>query len=126
MAAPVPAKVAKGRQEKLIVILKDDFNFDIVERIVKHIGIIERSKKIKPTEKHRMLQNYYLTMLTYCMPKMKLIEDNTAKLGDKIAFNINIQNNDTSTPTKKGSGGVNITIPTVKKADGTYDIDPTV
>lgn len=132
--AQVPAKTGgsksltglKGKQKRFITILQDDFNFDIIERIVKHIKVIERSKKIRPPEKHRMLQNYYMTLLTYCVPKMKLIEDNTSKLGDKIAFNINIQNNDTSQsqPVKSGpGGGVNITIPTVKGKNGAYDVD---
>jgi hypothetical protein len=125
----------KGKQKRFITILQDDFNFDIIERIVSHIGVIDRSKKIKPLEKHRMLQNYYLTLLTFCVPKMKIVEDDRDKVGDKIAFNISIGGSDgtnpsgTSTtkgaPTRAQGSNVSITVPTVKGPNGSFIVDPT-
>jgi hypothetical protein len=124
------AKVKKTEQRKLITILKDDFSYDIVKEIVKHMGELKRAKKIKPLEKHRMLMNYNLTLLSYCMPKMKVLEDDRSKTGDKIQFNINVGGNEVGNAGQKGSnptptGGVNITIPTVKKADGSLGVDIT-
>ena len=119
----------KGKQKRFITILQDDFNFDIIERIVAHIGVIERGKKLKPLEKHRMLQNYYLTLLTFCVPKMKIVEDNKSTPGDKILFNIQVGGNiDATAQTGKGSkpaihSGVNITIPTVKQPDGSFTVE---
>ena len=118
-----------GKQKRFVTILKDDFNFDVIESIVKHIRQIDRAKKIKPLEKARLLQNYYLTLLNYCIPKMKLEEDKGDKVGDKISFSINIQNNTTDAKALPVSGGsasskkkpdVSITIPTVKQPDGSY------
>jgi len=113
----------KGKQKRFITILQDDFNFDIIERIVKHIGVIERGKKLKPIDKHRMLQNYYLTLLTFCIPKMKLQEDRGDKLGDKVNFSINIGGTPVDNDKAPPKGGVNISIPTVKDADGSYAVD---
>jgi hypothetical protein len=119
-----PATVADDKARKLIVILKEDHNFDIISKILDHIGLIERAKKIKPIEKHRLLQNYYLTMLTYCVPKMKIVEDDTNKNGTPINFQINIGGTPTKDPKAKKpvKGGVSITIPTKKGKDGSYSV----
>jgi hypothetical protein len=125
----------KGKQKRFITILQDDFNFDIIEKIVQHIGVLERGKKIKPLEKHRMLQNYYLTLLTFCVPKMKIIEDDRDKVGDRIQFNINIgdaggtnpsgtsANNKKGTSPRASGSNVSISIPTVKQPDGSFAVD---
>lgn len=119
---------ADKKQTKLITILKDDHNYDIISEIVTHMKEIKRAKKIKPLEKHRMLMNYNLTLLSYCMPKLKVLEDDRSKTGDKIQFNINVGGNTEVTPNQKGgipapSGGVNISIPAVKQIDGSYGIE---
>ncbi len=127
---PKPGAVAKTEQVKLITILKDDFKYDIIKEIVDHIRMIKRAKKIKPTEKHRMLMNYNLTLLQFCMPKMKLVED-AKDDGKPISFQINVPivNNPAPVPmptgnpkAKKGKGGISITIPTVKNSDGTFAV----
>jgi hypothetical protein len=115
----------KGKQKRFIAILQDDFNFDIIERIVKHIQQIERAKRIKPLEKARMLQNYYLTLLTFCIPKMKLQEDNGDKKGN-VQFNINVGGTPIDPNSQTVQGGVNIVIPTKKGANGSYTVDPTL
>jgi len=125
------AAVAKATktQTKFIDILKTDHKFDIIKKVLDHIGMIDRAKKISPLDKHKLLQTYYLTLLTYCLPKMKLVEDNTDKNSKPMNFQINIG---TPAPTpapgkpgrpKKSQGGVSITIPTRKASDGSYSID---
>ena len=113
---------ASDTQTKFIDILKTDHKFDLIKKIVDHMGQIERAKKIKPQEKHRLLQNYYLTLLSYALPKMKVVEDNTDR-SKPINFQINIGGPDEKkTKAKKKQGGVSITIPTVKNTDGTYAV----
>ena len=75
---------------------------------------------------------YLLTILTFCVPKMKITEE-PKETGDKIQFNINIGDSvppgkQKSSAQKKGStkssgGGVSITIPTVRQADGSFAVD---
>ena len=116
---------AKDKQTKLIDILKTDHHYDIVKEIIDHINMLKRAKKIKPLEKHRMLMNYNLTLLSYCMPKMRVVEDNTDKDSKPMNFQINIGTNDpapASTSKKPKAGGVSITIPTKKNTDGTYSV----
>jgi len=120
----------KGKQKRFITILQDDFQFDIIEQIVKHMKQIDRAKKIKPLDKARLLQNYYLTLLSYCIPKMKILEDDRSKTGDKIQFNISVGgSNPQANPSQKGgtpaasASGVHITIPTVKQPDGSFSVD---
>jgi len=131
--ANVPAKrpghavaAAKDKQTKLIDILKTDHHYDIVKEIIDHINMLKRAKKIKPLEKHRMLMNYNLTLLSYCMPKMRVVEDNTDKNSKPMNFQINIGTPEPAapgTPNKpKKAGGVSITIPTKKNTDGTYSV----
>lgn len=115
----------KGKQKRFITILKDDFNFDIIERIVKHVQQLERAKKIKPLEKARLLQNYYLTLLSFCIPKMKIQEDTGDKKGS-VQFNINVGGTPLDPNNQQVTGGVNIVIPTQKGADGSYTVDPTL
>jgi hypothetical protein len=130
---PKPGAIAKQKSERFINILKDDHNFDIVSKVLEHIGLIERAKKIRPLEKHRLLQNYYLTLLSYCLPRIKIQEQSGDDTGKGVVFNINIggeaEQTTTSKPLKKaGKGkasktGVNITVPTRQHADGSYSID---
>jgi hypothetical protein len=117
------AVAKKDEQTKLITILKNDFKYDIVKEIIDHIKMIKRAKKIKPLEKHRLLYNYNVTLLSYCMPKMKIVEDNTDN-GKPMNFTINIGGDaDTQpAPKKAGKGGVSITIPTKKTKDGSYSV----
>ena len=121
---PTPAVVASDKQKDLFIILKDDHNFDIVEEILRHRAEILRAKKIKPIEKHRLVQNYNLTLLSYCMPKQKVIEDNSKDRGRPINFSINIGGEPTKDPraAKPVKGGVSITIPTKKQNNGTYAV----
>jgi hypothetical protein len=122
------AVAAKDKQTKLINILKDDHHYDIVKEIIDHIKMLQRAKKIKPIEKHRMLMNYNLTLLSYCMPKMRVVEDNTDRDSKPMNFQINIGVPDqkpavpTSTKKNKNAGGVSITIPTKKNKDGSYSV----
>ena len=58
-----------------------------------------------------------------CMPKMKIVEDNTDKNARPMAFAINVGGIDPSqgqltTPAKS----VNVTINTKKNADGTFTV----
>jgi hypothetical protein len=122
------AKAADSKQTQFINILKTDHNFDLVKKIVDHMGMIERAKKIKPQEKHRLLQNYYLTLLSYCLPKMKVVEDNSDKNKNPMKFTINIGGTAEKPKAPKKAGGVSITIPTNKNKDGSYSVsnsDPT-
>ena len=118
--------VAKDKQTKLIDILKTDHHYDIVKEIIDHINMLKRAKKIKPLEKHRMLMNYNLTLLSYCMPKMRVVEDNSDRDSKPMNFQINIG---TPAPAASGkpnkakqSGKVSITIPTKKNKDGSYSV----
>lgn len=124
------AAVAKASktQVRFIDILKTDHKFDLMKKIVQHMGQIERAKKIKPQEKHRLLQNYYLTLLSYAFPKMKVVEDNSEAGKKPMNFQINIGTPAPDKPAKPGrpktkGKGVSITIPTVKHKDGSYSID---
>ena len=130
------AKTLTGKQKRFITILQEDFNFDIIQELVEAYGVVKRAKKLKPVEKHRLIQTYLLTILTFCVPKMKITEE-AKETGDKIQFNINIggpiaptgkqkssaQHNNRKGSTKSSVGGVNITIPTVKQADGSFAVD---
>lgn len=124
------AAVAKATQTKFANILKTDHSFDLVKKIVDHMGQIERAKKIKPLEKHRLLQNYYLTLLSYAFPKMKVVEDTSDRNKKPMNFQINIGTPTAPEPApkrpgrpRKSKGGVSITIPTVKNSDGSYSLD---
>lgn len=117
----------KGKQKRFITILKDDFNFDIVQEIVEHYGVIKRGKKLKPPVKHKLMQNYLTMLLTYCVPKMKVTEDEKGS-GKPVQFFINVGGEQTAgvdpnTNQPNVKGGVNITIPTVKGPDGSYSVD---
>jgi len=109
------AKIGKG-DVRFIQILKDDFSFDLIQEMVAHLGVVKRSKKLKPETKHRMLQAYYMKLLEFCVPKLK-VQEGAKDVGDKIQFNINVGGE----PTIKDvtpKGGVNITIPATKTKDG--------
>jgi len=122
--------VATNKQVRLINILKNDHNYDIVKEIVDHMGQLKRAKKIKPLDKHRMLMNYNLTLLSYCMPKMKIVEDDKGNQ-TPINFQINIGGEAEQAPAKRPVGrpkkpkgsNVSITIPTKKNSDGSYTVD---
>jgi hypothetical protein len=129
--AQPPGKIAKKNSEKFITILKTDHGYDIVAEIVKHMQEIKRAKKIKPQEKHRLLQNYNLTLLSYCLPRIKIQENTGDDNGKGVTFNINIGGEEQdSTMKSAGAGtikkskqkGVNISIPTKKNKDGSYSV----
>ena len=118
--------LAKKQSEQFIEILKTDHKYDIVAEVVKHMKEIKRAKKIKPVEKHRMLMNYNLTLLSYCLPKIKVIEDTRDNDGAGVVFNIKIGGDGEQKQKIKRAGqgktDINITIPTVKNKDGTYTV----
>jgi hypothetical protein len=126
--AQPPAKIAKKKSEQFINILKTDHHYDIVSEIVKHMGEIRRAKKIKPTEKHRLLQNYHLTLLSYCLPRIKIQETIGDDTGKGVTFNINIGGEDplktagAGTINKSKTRGVRVSIPTQKNKDGSYSV----
>lgn len=119
------AQKATGKQRRLIVILEEDYNFDVVLEMITQYGIVKRAKKIKPTEKARLIKDYLVFIAQLCIPKEKPSEDGPIT-GDKIKFTINI---DTPKPLQpdnvaaKKPGGISITIPTIKGADGSYAVD---
>jgi hypothetical protein len=123
-----PAKIHNKKSEQFIQILKTDHNYDIVAEIIDHINMLKRAKKIKPIEKHRMIMNYNITLLSYCLPKMKVTEDNTGNTGGKgVIFNISIGGEDGPKDAgngrvTKGKKGVRVSIPTKKQKDGTYSV----
>jgi hypothetical protein len=129
---PSPGAIAKQVTKKLITILKDDFNYDVVADIIDSMASIKRAKKIKPLEKWRLIKDYQLTLLSYCLPKMKIVEDNSADQNGKgVVFHIQIGgNNEPADPRNAGSGtvrkdkkkGVSISIPTQKNEDGTFTV----
>jgi hypothetical protein len=123
-----PGALAKVKSEQFIHILKTDHKYDIVSEIVQHMQEIKRAKKIKPLEKHRMLMNYNLTLLSYCLPKIKIVEDDRNDTGGGVIFNIKIGGDGEQKAKIKKAGqgktGINITIPTKKNKDGTYVVDP--
>jgi hypothetical protein len=131
---PAPPPAPKVVQTQFINILKTDHNYDIVAEIIKHMAEIKRAKKIKPLEKHRLLKDYHITLLSYCLPRIKIQET----IGDdtgKVIFNINIGGDDNTGGTLKKAGGkgkrkkntgANITVNTTKGKDGTFTVtDPT-
>ena len=125
--APVKASTSKALADigkgdvRFIQILKDDFKFDLIKEITDHMGVVKRSKKLKPEIKHRMLQSYYLKLLEFCVPKLK-VQEGAKDTGDKIQFNIQVGGDPTAGPAK-ATGGVNITIPTKKQSDGSFTVD---
>ena len=128
---PTPGAIAKQTSKKLITILKDDFNYDVVKDIIDTMAMIKRAKRIKPLEKYRLIKDYQLTLLSYCLPKMKIVEDTSADAGGKgVVFNIKIGGSDEPADprgvgqgkVRKGAKGVSISIPTKKSKDGTYTI----
>jgi hypothetical protein len=124
-ATQTPGQIAKVTQVRFIDVLKNDHGFDIVKEIIDEIGMLKRSKKIKPQEKRRLLNSYYLTLLSYCVPKQKIIEDNSAPTGKGVVFKINIGVPDQPSGAqivKDKRKGVSITIPTQQNADGSYEI----
>jgi hypothetical protein len=129
---PTPTAIAKQVAKKLITILEDDFNYDLIADIIESMASIKRAKKIKPTEKWRLIKDYQLTLLSYCVPKQKIVEDNSAdQAGKGVIFHIQIGGtSDSADPRKAGSGkvlkdkkkGVSISIPTQKNKDGSYSV----
>ena len=129
----VPAKVAskkvavadaKDKAVRLIDILKTDHNLDIVEYIVGEMGYIQRSKKISPLDKRRLIKDYSLTLLSYCMPKMRVTEDSSDKDAKPMLFQINIggPQSEESLPASTRKSTTNLTIKTNKNKDGSYSI----
>jgi hypothetical protein len=122
---PVPSisnkaltELGKGKA-RFLQVLKDDFNYDIIHEIIEMIGIIKRGKKLKPLDKYRLIQTYHLAILSYCIPKMKVLEGEKG-IGDKVNFTINVGGEAPPNPRIKPVGGVNITIPAVKNDQGTF------
>lgn len=126
--AQTPARKAKEYSTRLINILKDDFQYDVIKDIITTMDYIRRAKKIKPLDKYRLLKDYQLSLLSYCMPKMKVIEDNSADAGGKgVIFNIQIGAPEDNLKKAKGSvskskKGVSVSIPTKQQDDGTFVI----
>ena len=121
--APTPAAVNEKKQIRLIKILKSDFNYDLIAEIVAHLRMLKGLKKVKPTDKHRMIFNYHSLLLGFCMPKMKIVEDNTDKNARPMAFAINVGGIDPSQGQLSTAKPVNITINTKKNSDGTFTVD---
>jgi len=129
-----PVALAQNKATQFIEILKTDHNYDIVTEIIQHIQELKRAKKIKPLDKHRMVMNYNITLLSYCMPKIKVIEDNSHDtLGKGVIFNISIGGDEREHPNKPkhiGSGGVSksprtgvsVRIPTKANDDGSFSV----
>ena len=120
-------KAAVSKQTKFIDILTSQHNFDLVSSIISHIGEIKRAKKIKPIEKHRMLQTYYMALMQFAYPKMKVVEDNSAGSQKPINFTISIAapapEHPAAKPRSKPKGyRTSITVPTYKNTNGTYTI----
>ena len=127
---PPPATTSKNKQTQFITILKDDHNFDIVSEILKHMAEIKRAKKIKPLEKHRLLKDYHITLLSYCLPRIK-IQENVGDDTGSVVFNIKIGGDDNTGGTLKKAGskgarkkptGANVTINAQKGKDGTFTV----
>jgi hypothetical protein len=122
-----PGALAKKLSDQFIEILKTDHKYDVVAEIILHMKEIKRAKKIKPLDKHRMLMNYNLTLLSYCLPKIKVVEDTRDNDGSGIIFNIKIGGDGEQKAKIKRAGqgktGINISIPTTKNKDGTYTVD---
>ena len=129
---PTPLSNARTKQVQFIDILKTDHNYDVVAEIITHIKELKRAKKIKPLDKHRMVLQYNITLLSYCMPKMKVTEDKTTdSLGKGVVFNISIggEGEHPNKPKSAGSGvskssktGVSVRIPTTVHTDGSISV----
>jgi hypothetical protein len=126
---PTPVSVAKKKQDKFIQILKDDFQYDVVKDIIDTMAMIKRAKRIKPLEKYRLIKDYQLTLLSYCLPKIKIQETVDDGSGKGVVFNIQIGGDEGTTKSglkRAGSGkvtGVNIQVPTTLNKDGSYSLD---
>lgn len=122
-----PGLIEKQKSEQFIEILKKDHSYDIVAKIIERMQMIERAKKLKPPEKYRLLQAYDLALLSYCLPKIKVVEDNRDDTGGGVIFNIKIGGEDDQKKKvrKAGQGktSINIAIPTKQNKDGTYTVD---
>lgn len=131
-STPAPPPAQKKKQTQFINILKTDHNYDIVAEIIKHMDEIKRAKKIKPLEKHRLLKDYHITLLSYCLPRIK-IQENVGDDNGKVVFNINIGGDDNTGGTLKKAGGkgakrkkstgASITVNATKGKDGSYSVD---
>jgi hypothetical protein len=130
--ASTTAIKAYDKNVRFIDVLKNDHGFDIVKEIIDEIQFVKRAKRIKPQEKRRLLNSYYLTLLSYCVPKQKIVEDNSGSSGGKgVVFKIQIggpvepdmRQAGKGTVKKSKTKGVSISIPTQLNADGSYEID---
>ena len=123
--------LAKDMQKRFIDILLTDHSYDIVKEIVDHIRLLKRTKKMKAKDKNAMIKDYNLTLLAFCVPKQKIVEDRPDDSGKGVVFNINLggpEPEQTKSKTVKSKAskpktGINITIPTRQADDGTYSID---
>jgi hypothetical protein len=113
-----PAALHQKKQTQLITILKDDLQYDLIAEIVAHLKMLHRVKKVKPYEKHRMIFNYHSLLLGFCMPKMKIVEDNTDKNARPMNFQINVAGNNPADG--KVVKPTTISINTKKNDDGTF------
>ena len=130
---PTPLSTAKKKTAQFIEILKTDHQYDIVSEIITHIKELKRAKKIKPLEKHRMVMQYNITLLSYCLPKMKVTEDSSKdSIGKGVTFNISIGGGEEhpNKPKSAGKGtvskgartGVSVKIPTTINDDGSITV----
>lgn len=114
--APVPVNKTSRKARRLIRILHDDHNFDIIEKLVDLYARVCKSR-MKPQIKYKQEFQILNALLQYAYPKLQAIESDT-KIGDNIQFNIQIPS-----PTPKNPKRVKgVAVNTVKDKDGTFKI----
>lgn len=110
------AQKTRKQSRRLIRILHDDHNFDIIAKLVDLYDRVCKSR-IKPAEKYRQEYQILSALLSYAYPKLQAIESDT-RVGDNIQFNINIPSPTPKNPTR----AKDIAIDAVKNLDGSYHV----
>lgn len=114
-------KKFKDEKKRLITILKEDHNFDVIKEMVDLYHKVVRSRMIKAA-KYKLQFQLLSKIMEYALPKLR-VEEHKNETGDQITFNILVGQNDPSTKALPGNKPKQIDIPTKVDPDGNFVID---
>jgi hypothetical protein len=121
-AKPLASNLAQKRAKRLITILTDDHNFNVIDKIVDLYRRVCKSR-IKPAEKYKLEYQILSQLLQYAYPKLQTIESDI-KQGENVVFNVQVGAPAPSPSAAVVSGNKvkSVSIPTVKGTDGTFQV----
>jgi len=120
MAKTVAKKPNSKDKERLITILREDFQFDVVKEMVDLYHKIKRSR-MKHADKFAFEFKILSKIWEFSLPKLK-VEEHLGDHGDKILFNIMIGSGPNDQPKLSGSGANAVQIPTTLDPSGNHVI----